>query len=100
MLVVDFSWYLPGPFATRELLRLGARVVRVEPPGGDPLRALAPGVDARLNAGKESVRVDLKAEPEVGRALVAGADVVVDGFRPGVLDRLLGDGWLPGRTVL
>jgi crotonobetainyl-CoA:carnitine CoA-transferase CaiB-like acyl-CoA transferase len=98
--VVDFSWYLPGPFATRELLRLGARVVRVEPPEGDPLRSLAPGIDALLNAGKESVRVDLKAEPEVGRVLVADADVVVDGFRPGVLDRLLGEEWLPERTVL
>ena len=58
ILVVDFTRYLPGPFASRELLELGARVVRVEPPGGDPLRASAPDWHEELNAGKESVIVD------------------------------------------
>ena len=43
ILVVDFTRYLPGPFASRELLELGARVVRVLPPGGDPLGATDPG---------------------------------------------------------
>ncbi len=88
MLVVDLSRLLPGPYATRELLRLGARVVRLEPPDGDPLREAAPAWEAALNAGKESVFCDLKAEPEVGQALVASADVVVDSFRPGVTERL------------
>lgn len=88
LLVVDLSRYLPGPFATRELLRLGARVVRLEPPQGDPVREFAPEWEDVLNAGKESVACDLKAEPELGRALCARADVVVESFRPGVAARL------------
>src|SRR6266550_2001210 len=51
LLVVDFTRYLPGPFASRELMRLGARVVRVETPDGDPLRSVAPGWDDALNYG-------------------------------------------------
>jgi alpha-methylacyl-CoA racemase len=88
LLVVDLTRHLPGPFAGRELLRLGARVVRLESPEGDPLRAIAPQWDAAINAGKESVVCDLKAEPELGRALCARADVVLEGFRPGVAARL------------
>jgi alpha-methylacyl-CoA racemase len=88
ILVVDFTRHLPGPFASRELLQLGARVVRVEPPGGDPMRELAPAWHEALNDGKESVVVDLKREPERGRALCADADVVLEGFRPGVAARL------------
>ena len=87
-LVVDLTRNLPGPFASRELLRLGARVVRLESPEGDPVRDVAPAWDERLNAGKESVVCDLKAEPELGRALVARADVILEGFRPGVAERL------------
>src|ERR1700747_2914937 len=63
MLVVDFSRYLPGAFASRELLELGARVVCVEPPGGDPMRSTAPAWDAALREGKESLEVDLKQDP-------------------------------------
>ena len=88
LLVVDLTRYLPGPFASRELLRLGARVVCVEAPDGDPQRATAPAWHDALNAGKESVACDLKAEPELGRRLTARADVVLEGFRPGVADRL------------
>jgi alpha-methylacyl-CoA racemase len=100
LLVADLTRHLPGPFASRELLRLGARVVRLEQPEGDPLRAVAPQWDAVLNAGKESVVCDLKAEPELGRALCAGADVVLEGFRPGVAARLgLGPENLPDRVV-
>ena len=88
LLVVDFTRYLPGPFATRELLRLGARVVRVETPEGDPLRSVAPGWDDALNAGKESVVWDLERDRSLGAALCAGADVVLEGFRPGVAERL------------
>lgn len=87
-LVVDLTRYLPGAFATTELLRLGARVVRVEPPEGDPMRATAPGWHDVLNAGKESVVCDLKVEPELGRALLRRADVVLESFRPGVATRL------------
>jgi alpha-methylacyl-CoA racemase len=88
LLVVDLTRHLPGPFASRELLRLGARVVRLESPAGDPLRDIAPQWDAVLNAGKESVVCDLKAEPDFGRALCSRADVVLEGFRPGVAERL------------
>jgi crotonobetainyl-CoA:carnitine CoA-transferase CaiB-like acyl-CoA transferase len=90
LLVVDLTRYLPGAYAGRELLRLGARVVQVEPPEGEPLRATAPAWYEALNAGKESVVCDLKTEP--GRALARGllgrADVVLEGFRPGVATRL------------
>ena len=88
VLVVDFTRYLPGPFASRELLQRGARVVRVETPAGDPLRTVAPGWDAVINAGKESVVWDLERDPELGRALCRRADVVLEGFRPGVAGRL------------
>jgi alpha-methylacyl-CoA racemase len=99
-LVVDLTRHLPGPYASRELLRLGARVVRLESPDGDPLREIAPTWDAALNAGKESVVCDLKAEPELGRALCARADVVLEGFRPGVAAKLgVGPDDLPPRVV-
>jgi alpha-methylacyl-CoA racemase len=88
LLVVDLTRYLPGAFASRELQRLGARVVRLESPEGDPMRQTAPAWDSSLNAGKESVACDLKAEPELARALLARADVVLEGFRPGVAARL------------
>jgi alpha-methylacyl-CoA racemase len=100
LLVVDLTRYLPGPFASRELLRLGARVVRLEAPGGDPLRELAPAWHEALNAGKESVELDLKADPEAGRELCAEADVVLESFRPGVVERLgIGPADLPDRVV-
>jgi len=100
LLVVDLSRYLPGAFATRELRRLGARVVRLEPPGGDPMRDTAPAWHDALNAGAESVVCDLKAEPELGRALASRADVVVESFRPGVAARLgVGPGDLPQSVV-
>jgi alpha-methylacyl-CoA racemase len=100
VLVVDFTRYLPGPFASRELLRRGARVVRVETPDGDPLRSVAPGWDAALNAGKESVVWDFERDPGLGPALAARADVVLEGFRPGVADRLgVGASALPKSVV-
>ena len=100
LLVVDLTRYLPGAFAGRELLRLGARVVRIEAPGGDPLRSVAPAWNLALNAGKESVVCDLKAEPALARALVARADVVLEGFRPGVAARLgVGPDDVPESTV-
>lgn len=100
LLVVDFTRNLPGPFAGREFLRLGARVVRVEGPDGDPLRAAAPGWEAALNAGKESVVWDLEHEPGLGPALCRRADVVLEGFRPGVAERLgIGRASASGSTV-
>ena len=100
ILVVDLTRHLPGPFASRELLNLGARVVRVEPPGGEPMRRVAPAWHDAINNGKESVTIDLKREPEAGRALCADADVVLEGFRPGVAARLgVGPADLPDRVV-
>ena len=100
MLVVDLTRYLPGPFASRDLLRYGARVVRLESPEGDPLREISPEWDAALNAGKESVVCDLKTEPDFGRALCSRADVVLEGFRPGVAERLgIGPDDLPASVV-
>jgi crotonobetainyl-CoA:carnitine CoA-transferase CaiB-like acyl-CoA transferase len=101
LLVVDLTRYLPGPFASRELLRLGARVVRLEAPDGDPLRHIAPGWDEALNAGKESVVCDVKRDAAFALELCARADVVLESFRPGVLERLgLGPDRLPARVVL
>lgn len=98
--VVDLSRYLPGPFASRELLELGARVVRLLPPDGDPMAELAPAWHDALNRGKETVLLDLKEDPEAGRALCAEADVVLESFRPGVVDRLgIGPEDLPDSIV-
>jgi alpha-methylacyl-CoA racemase len=100
ILVADFTRHLPGPFASRELRERGARVVRVEGPDGDPLRAVAPGWDAALNGGKESVVWDLERDPGLGPALAACADVVLEGFRPGVAERLgIGPDALPASVV-
>jgi crotonobetainyl-CoA:carnitine CoA-transferase CaiB-like acyl-CoA transferase len=88
MLVVDMTRYLPGAFASAELLRLGARVVRVEQPGGDPMRATAPAWHDALNAGKESVVCDLPDEAPFLRRLLERADVILESFRPGVAARL------------
>ena len=87
-LVVDLTRSLPGAFAGRELLRLGARVVRVEAHEGDPMRQAAPAWDEALRAGKESVVCDLASDPSLGRALCGRADVVLESFRPGVAARL------------
>jgi len=95
--VIDMSQYLPGPFATRMLADMGADVVKVEPPGGEPGRFFdaegRPGDSPfwRLNnAGKTIVTLDLKA-PD-GRAtmtaLLRRADILLESYRPGVLDRL------------
>jgi alpha-methylacyl-CoA racemase len=100
VLVVDFSRYLPGAFASRELLELGARVVCVEPPGGDPMRNTAPAWDAALRAGKESRELDLKRDPGPALELMREADVVLESFRPGVAARLgIGPEHASERTV-
>jgi len=100
ILVVDLTRYIPGPFASRELLRLGARVVRLEAPDGDPLRDVSPEWDAALNGGKESVLWDRERDPDLGRTLCSRADVVLEAFRPGVADRLgIGPDALPDSVV-
>jgi alpha-methylacyl-CoA racemase len=100
LLVVDFSRYLPGAFASRELLDLGARVVCIEPPGGDPMRSSAPSWDATLRAGKESIEVDLKRDADQALELLREADVVIESFRPGVASRLgIGPEHAPAQAV-
>ncbi len=97
LLVADFSRVLAGPFATLMLADLGARVIKVERPGtGDDSRSYGPFLDgrslyfARVNRGKQSVALDLKdpGDVAVARELAARADVLVENYRPGVMDRL------------
>ena len=89
--VLDFSLLLPGPYCTSVLASYGARIIKIEPLGiGDPVRVLNPSLFKQLNRGKESIALDLKAPEaiEIIHALVKQADAVIDGFRPGVMDRL------------
>lgn len=94
--VADLTRYLPGPFASRELLRLGARVVKIEPPEGDPVAASNPDAYRALNDGKELITWD--ARSEAPPAVLTEADVVLEGFRPGVWERLGVE--LPESTIL
>ncbi|MBU7572613.1 MAG: CoA transferase [Hydrogenophaga sp.] len=89
--VVDFSELLPGPFLSDCLVEMGAEVVKIErPPHGDNARVLVPGVFAAMNRGKRSVFLDLKndAQRRQALALVEEADIVLEGYRPGVMTRL------------
>ncbi len=97
ILVVDLSRVLAGPFATMLMADLGARVVKVERPGrGDDSRAYGPFIGAnslyfaRVNRGKESIALDLRsaADLELLHTMLGQADVLVENFRPGVMDRL------------
>src|SRR5512138_372510 len=88
--VVDFSMFVPGPFCSAILADLGAEVIKVEPPRGDPGRAYVPVQFNTENRNKRSLALDLKASssgPVVER-LVKKADVAIEGFRPGVAKRL------------
>jgi crotonobetainyl-CoA:carnitine CoA-transferase CaiB-like acyl-CoA transferase len=96
LLVADFSRVLAGPYATMLLADLGADVVKVEAPGGDDTRAWTPpvrdGVSTyylAVNRNKRSVALDLKDEHDVAlaRELAGRADVVIENFRPGGLER-------------
>lgn len=88
--VLDFSALLPGPFATQMLADLGADVVKVEPPAGDFARHMPMEMFRMANRNKRSIALDLKnpAVRPVVEALARWADVVVEGFRPGVVERL------------
>lgn len=95
--VLDFSTLLPGPMASLLLAEAGAEVIKIERPGrGDEMRSYVPklGPDsvnfALLNRGKRSIAIDLKAPGAVERLhpLIEKADVVIEQFRPGVMDRL------------
>src|SRR3954452_18165134 len=94
--VVDLSRVLSGPSCGKALVDLGADVIKVEPPEGDLTRTAQPRVGgipayfAQQNCGKRSISVDLRlpAGRELVGDLAAAADVVLENFRPGVLDRL------------
>lgn len=94
--VVDLTMFLPGPMLTLMMSDHGADVIRIEPPRGEPSRDMAPFVDGQsvwfrnTHRGKRSMVLDLKtpAGVEALKRLVATADVFVEAFRPGVVDRL------------
>ena len=88
--VVDFSMFVPGPFASAILSDLGADVIKIEMPKGDPGRAYVPVQFETENRNKRSLSLDLKnpAAGEVVRRLARHAEVVLEGFRPGVAKRL------------
>lgn len=90
--VLDLSRLLPGAYCTQLLQAHGAHVIKIEPPGGDPIRALPGGAayfDA-LHHGKQLMRLDLRTDTgrDALRRLVVDADVLVEGFRPGVMERI------------
>jgi len=87
--VLDLAAYIAGPVASRHLAMLGAAVLKVEPPMGDPFRVLALGFQG-WNLGKRSIAVNLQHERGVAifNQLLERADVVVENYRPGVAARL------------
>lgn len=88
--VLDFTQSIAGPTCTQSLSALGANVVKVEPPDGDAFRPLINGaMFASCNRGKRGLSLDLKSEEgaEIARELAAEADVIIESFRPGVLEQ-------------
>lgn len=96
MRVLDFSIMLAGPYCARLLADVGAEVIKIEPPEGDDMRLRTPLRDGhsayfgQLNAGKRSLALDLKSAEAINlvHQLVAETDILVENFRPGVMDRL------------
>lgn len=88
--VVDFSMFVPGPFCSAILADLGAAVIKVEPPKGDPGRTYVPVQFETENRNKRSLALDLKtaSAPRVLARLAEKADIIIEGFRPGVAKRL------------
>ena len=94
--VIDFSTLLPGPLATLMLAEAGANVIKIERPGGEDMRRYPPffaggsAPFALLNRGKRSLFIDLKSDAGRSQALslIGDADILVEQFRPGVMERL------------
>src|SRR5262245_48295829 len=95
--VVDLTRVLAGPFCTLILSDLGARVIKVEhPDGGDLARGIGPSLNGKsgyllsVNRGKESIALDLKADADraIFEHLLEAADVLVENFRPGVMEKM------------
>src|SRR5438309_1904611 len=90
--VLDLSRLLPGAYCTQLLQAQGADITKIEPPTGDPIRGL-PGGEAYFDAlhrGQQLLTLDLRTESgqKALRRRIVDADVLVEGFRPGVLDRI------------
>src|SRR6266404_1436737 len=99
--IVDLSRILAGPYCTHLMAELGARVIKVEPPDkGDDARHYGPFLDGKsayfmsVNNGKQSIALDLKdaADKAIFERLLETADVIVENFRPGTMEKL-GYGW-------
>ena len=88
--VLDLTELLPGPYATQQLAEMGAEVIKVERPGGDAARVMFPGLFAAVNRDKKSIVLNLKddADRAAFLRLAKRADVVIEGYRPGVTTRL------------
>lgn len=92
--VLDLTELLPGPFATQMLADMGAEIIKIERPGvGDSARSLLPSTYRMVNRGKRSVTLDLKSADgrEALLRLVKDADILIEGYRPGVMKRLGAD---------
>ena len=103
MKIIEFTHMVMGPVAGMILADLGAEVIKVEPPGGDKTRRLrgsGAGYFPMYNRNKKSICIDLKRErgKKLARRLVAGADVLIENFRPGAMDSL-GFGWREMRAA-
>lgn len=106
--IADFSHVMAGPYASHLLRMMGAEVIKIEPKGGDGFRNY--GADRRYdgmspafiaaNAGKQSIALDLKAAGDmaIARKIVARSDVLLENFRPGVMERL-GLGYEAAQTL-
>src|SRR3954471_23474073 len=94
--ILDLTENLPGPYCTTLFADLGADVIKIERLQGDPARSAEPQINGmsavhhELGRNKKSISLNLKLAPaqEVFRRLVSHADVIIEGFRPGVVDRL------------
>ena len=87
--VLELGYFYPVPFCAKLLNYLGAEVIKIEPPSGDPSRLLGP-IFAGFNYNKEIIKLDLKKfeDREVFYKLAKSSDVIIEGFRPGVVKRL------------
>ena len=94
--ILDLTMFYQGPYATFMAAKAGADVIKIEPPGGESLRLMAPpGKEtsmpvAMLNANKRGITLNLKADKgkAILKQLVAKADALVENYAPGVMDRL------------
>jgi alpha-methylacyl-CoA racemase len=94
--IIDFSAYLPGPYATLRLATLGAEVIKIEPLSGDPARNMGAQKDGNgllflaNNRNKKSIAINIKEREgqQIVHRLVSKADVVIESFRPGVMGKL------------